>query len=183
MKKSSKVFFKISTLLVSFFVFVSCNNTLKENSIEKEFQNNIKIREEALMKEDVKKTKEDIVLLIDLYSEYADKYPESDSVANYLYKSAQLCEMVQLYPKAIQFLDRIIDNHTDFNKLEDCYFTKAFIYDNYLKNIPKARESYEAFVDKYPDSQLAADAELLIELLDKDLNEIVKQFESETAKK
>ena len=57
------------------------------------------------------------------------------------------------------------------------HFLKAFIYDNNLKDIKKARTAYSDFIQKYPKHELTDDAMISMDNLGKTPEQIVKEFE------
>jgi len=121
--------------------------------------------------------------IIEMYKKYADTYPKDSLAPIYLYKAADLSMNFGQNEDAIKLLDRVIKDYQDFKKLPETYFLKAFIYDNNIKNIVKARAAYQDFLQKYPKSDLANDATLSLQNLGKTPEEIVKGFEVKAKQK
>jgi len=122
------------------------------------------------------------IKLIDLYTEFSEKYPEHEQTADYIFKAGSLCMSVNFPTKAVEFFDKIINNYPDYERHPESYFMKAFVYDSQLNNLPLARQSYEALIEKYPEHELAEQARQLIPLLGKNLEEIIDGFEKENNK-
>ncbi len=116
--------------------------------------------------------------MIDLYQKFVDTYPKDTITPTFLYKAANLSMNTNQNDNAIVFLDRIIKDYPNYVKLPEAYFLKAFIYDNNIKNIGKAREAYSTFIQKYPKSDLAHDAAISLDNLGKSPDQIVKEFEA-----
>jgi outer membrane protein assembly factor BamD (BamD/ComL family) len=115
--------------------------------------------------------------IIALYMKFADKYSKDSLAPVYIYKAASLQMSISQNEEAIAKLDIIIKDYTDYPKLPEAYFLKAFIYDNNIKNINKARDAYKEFLQKFPKSDLADDATISLGNLGKTPEQIVKEFE------
>jgi outer membrane protein assembly factor BamD (BamD/ComL family) len=121
--------------------------------------------------------------MLDLYTKFADTYPKDTMAPVYLYKAANLSMNTNQNENAIVLLDRIIKDYSDYSKLPETYFLKAFIYDNNVKNINKAREAYTVFLQKFPKSDLADDATISLDNLGKTPELIIKEFEAKLKQK
>ncbi|MGD9900255.1 MAG: tetratricopeptide repeat protein [Calditrichaceae bacterium] len=79
-----------------------------------------------------------------------------------LYAQAEELVSKKQYAEALKFLDRIVkDDHLE-EWTEKSIYAMAFIYENYLKNIPMAIEQYSLIANVYPDSKYAKIAKLKI---------------------
>lgn len=162
------IFFALSTVLLS-----SCSMS------ESKYNDKIKEMEDALNADTTKiPAKEDVIKLIDSYVAFVEKFPKSDIAPEYLFRAGRYCMSYQLPTKAIEFFDKIINNYPDYIKTPDSYFLKAFVYDSQLSNIPMARKSYEELIKKYPNHELALQAQELLKILGKNLNDIIAEFET-----
>ena len=110
---------------------------------------------------------------------YYVKYAEyGDSLApEYLYKAAGIFMNTKEPMKALKALDEIINKYPSFNKAENCYFLKAFVYDDKMKDTADARKYYNEYLNKYPDGDFSDDARLLIKNLGKSTDEIFNEIE------
>lgn len=115
--------------------------------------------------------------MIASYEKFVDQFPKDSLAPVFLYKAANLEMNSDLNKEAIALLDVIIKDYTGFAKLPETYFLKAFIYDNNMKNINKAREAYTDFLKKFPKSDLADDAMISLDNLGKTPEQIIKEFE------
>jgi len=80
--------------------------------------------------------------------------------------------------KAITYFDQYIREFPDGPKASLCLFFKAFIYENMLKDLGKAREAYQKFIEKYPDNDFTDDARLALQNLGKTPDQMVQEFEA-----
>ncbi|HOV11392.1 MAG TPA: tetratricopeptide repeat protein [Bacteroidales bacterium] len=115
--------------------------------------------------------------MVALYTRFADKFSNDSLAPVYLYRAASLQMNSGKNEEAIASLEKIIKDHSDFSKLPETYFLKAFIYDNNIKNLKKAREAYLDFIQKFPDNELADDAQISINNLGKTPEQIINEIQ------
>jgi len=123
--------------------------------------------------------KEKVSVLINLYIDFADKYPDDVKAPVFLYSAANVSMNLMDSQKAIELFDRLMAEYPDYEKVPECLFMKAFIYDNNLQDYDKAKEVYLEFLEKYPDDEFADDARASIDNLGKSLEEIIQEFEQQ----
>lgn len=134
--------------------------------------------EEEVSKDTVKLPKKDLVIeLIDAYEAFAEAYPQHEKAPEFLFNAARFCMSYNMGQKAASLFGKIIEDYPTYERHPDSFFLKAFVYDSQLNNIPQARANYEAFIEKYPDHELADEAAHLINLLGKSIDEILAEFE------
>jgi outer membrane protein assembly factor BamD (BamD/ComL family) len=115
--------------------------------------------------------------LINQYSLFADQFPEDSLAPEYLFKAADIAMNINKGEMAINIYNRILKSYPDFRKAPECLFLKAYVYENNLGQLNKARYYYQEFIDKYPDNDFADDAEISIQNLGKSPEELIKEFE------
>ena len=158
-------------------LIISCSNN-KEKEISK-----IKDLEKATLSSntvsiDYNKAKE----LVDAYINFVKNYSKDSACANYLFKAANISMNIGKAQLSVELFDQIIKDYSGFNKVADCMFMKAFVYDDKLKNINKAREAYKAFLNKYPSNEFADDAQACLDNLGKTPEQLIKEFEAKQKK-
>lgn len=60
--------------------------------------------------------------------------------------------------KAVDLLQKILDEYPDDILADDAFFQQAEIYERHLKDMEKAKEHYREFLNKYPGSVFVAEA-------------------------
>jgi outer membrane protein assembly factor BamD (BamD/ComL family) len=80
--------------------------------------------------------------------------------------------------KALALFDQYLNDYPDHPKAPMCLFFKAFIYENLIRNLDKARETYLLFIEKYPSDDFTNDAKLALMNLGKSPDMIVREFEA-----
>ncbi len=108
---------------------------------------------------------------------FAMLQPKNEKSPGYLLKATKVAKSFKLFDKALALFDWIIQRYPDTEIAQKAMFLKAFTYDNDLKQKDKAKTAYEAYIQKYPGTKFAEQAKLLIGMLGKSDEEIVKDFE------
>jgi len=119
--------------------------------------------------------------LLSAYQNFASKYSKDSLAPDYLYKAAGLAVGFNRGTQAIDLYETIINTYPEYKRVPECYFMEAFAYENVIGNIAKAKENYTKFLLKYPDHELADDAQAAIKFLGKSPEEMVREFEQMNA--
>lgn len=161
----------IYLLAISIFM-IGCSES-KETVLQKiqDAENNLYAKEGAFQFNDSLAT-----ITIDAYEQYAESFPEDSLSAEYLFKAADLYRAKRKFEPALAIYDKIQNSYSEFKKVPQTVFLQGFVYENDLKDLPKAKERYEAFLTKYPDHDLAKDVKFSLAHLGKSPEEIIKEF-------
>jgi len=170
-----KVIFIVSVLIG--MLLIGCGQSKEKmlNEItekEKPFFSNVPVTDTVKINE-----------MVSLYTRFADKFSDDSLSPVFLYRAAGLQMNSGKNEAALTSLDKIIKDHSDFAKLPEAYFLKAFIYDNNIKNLKKAREAYLDFIQKFPDNELADDAQASIKNLGKTPEQIINEIQMKQKQK
>jgi len=160
-------------LICALFMFSSCSNG------KKSLYDKIKNLEKELMSKnalpiDTAKAGN----LVNMYLDYAKKYSDDSNAVRFLFKAANISMNINRPKLAIELLDKIMNDYSKFAKAPDCMFLKAFVYDDKLKDYNKAREVYQAFLNKYPTHPFAESAKASIQNLGKTPDQLIRDFEA-----
>jgi len=143
------------------------------------------LAEIAKMESDLKATpKVDsmaVTNLLGAYQNFSSKYPKDSLAPEYLYKAAGLAVGFNRGAQAVDLYESVINTYPEYKKVPECYFMEAFAYENVIGNIAKASEYYNKFLAKYPDHDLADDAQAALKYLGKSPEEMVRDFEKMNA--
>lgn len=121
--------------------------------------------------------KKKAIKLIDLYTEYANTYPDDPLAPEYLYKAADISMNMRRPIQTIELFDLILTKYPDFEKTPTVLFLKAFVYEDQMNDYDRAKKYYELFLEKYPDNEFADDAEVSLANLGKTPEELIREFE------
>ena len=128
--------------------------------------------------ETVSFNKEKADSLLSLYDAYIKQYPKDTLAPGYLFKAANIAMNSGNGPKALTLFDQYLQNYPDQPKASLCLFFKAFVYENVIQNLDKARETYLVFIEKYPNDNFTKDARLAIQNLGKSPDMLIREFEA-----
>lgn len=122
-------------------------------------------------------SKEKADSLLVMYSDFIKKHPEDSLSPGYLFKSANITMNAGNGTRSIELFDQYIKDYPDKPKASLCLFFKAFIYENLIHDLDKAREIYLLFIEKYPTDDFTNDAKLALMNLGKSPEMLVREFE------
>ncbi len=115
---------------------------------------------------------------VDACEAYALGNPNSVAAPEFLYRASEVSRTLRSYSKTLSIYDWILDSYPDYEKSATALFLKGFILDNDLKNIEAAKNTYNEFLQKFPNNALADDVQFLIENIGKSDEEIMKTIEA-----
>lgn len=103
---------------------------------------------------------------------------QPDKQVDLLLKAAGLAKTIGNPNKAIQLYYNVGEKMPDHAKAPTALFMMAFIYENDIHDLEKAKSGYETFLRRYPnDPDYADDAQNALKFLGKSAEEIIKEFE------
>ena len=160
-------------IMVAFFVSTGCNPP-REKSLAK-----IRSLETRLFSPDAMsfdKVKADSLMI--LYADFIEDHPSDSLAPGYLFKAANLSMNSGDSKKAIELFDRYLKEYPDGINAGLSMFFKAFIYENMIRNLEKAKETYLLFIERYPENDFVKDAEMALQNLGKTPDQIIREFEA-----
>lgn len=119
---------------------------------------------------------------VDACEAFAIGYPNNEKAPEYLYRAAEMARTLKTYPKALSIFDWIESKYPNYEKTPTTVFLKGFMLENELKNKEAAREVYNNFLTKYPNSDLVDDVKFLLDNIDKTDEEIMKMIDEKASK-
>ncbi len=96
---------------------------------------------------------------------YATILPDADNAPIVIQEAAMLLQTKGAMNKALSFYDWLITKYPDTKYGKDALFMKGFIFDTSIRDTARAHKYYAEFIEKYPDNELADDAQILIDKL------------------
>lgn len=116
--------------------------------------------------------------LIDLYRDFATNYPNDSLSPGYLFKAASMTMTMQDGPGSIALFDKIRESYPDYEKAPLCLFFTGYVQENVMGDIDKAKDTYQRFIDTYPEHDFVDDAQASINNLGKTPEEMILEFEA-----
>ncbi|MFH2095512.1 MAG: hypothetical protein ABIJ16_07400 [Bacteroidota bacterium] len=117
--------------------------------------------------------------IINKYVAFADQFPDDTMSAEYLFKAGEVCRAMNLGEESIRYYERVYSDFPAFEKAPYCLFLKAFVYENIVMDMMKAKEFYTLFIEEFPEHEFADDARALIKNLGKTPEELIRSFEEQ----
>lgn len=105
--------------------------------------------------------------------------PADMNSAQWLNQAAETARAIKNNPKALLLYDWIYTKFPGHEKAPQALFLKGFILDEEMDRKEEARTVYERFLQQYPNDDFADDAQFLLDNLDKNEEEIIRQFEQQ----
>ena len=88
------------------------------------------------------------------------------------YTKAQQSYSEKNFKEAIDLFQKLIKYYPETKQSADALFMIGYIYANELNDLKNGEKYYKEFIAKYPDHDLADDAQYEIKTLGKDINEL-----------
>lgn len=137
--------------------------------------------EEELTAQAARPEPEKLNELMGLYLNFVANHPTDSTAPQYLFKAVNLAMGMNNGQKAMELVDRTLNEYPKSEKLAETIFLKAYIYENLLSNLGLAQKTYRDFLLLYPDHELSDDAEAALLNLGKSPEELVREFEAKAA--
>ncbi len=165
-------------LLFVFFIsfgLIACQ-TPKEKLSEK-----IKANETVLFSDSMKTLNDSLAMsTLDLYSSFANQFPEDTASVEYLFKAADLALGIRRAPRALESLELLIQRYPQSSKASSALFMQAFIHETAIQDKEGAKALFSQFMEKYPNHPLYSSALASFEQLSAGMSDedLIRMFES-----
>lgn len=116
--------------------------------------------------------------LRNLYEDFVKNFPKDSLVPSFLYRAGNVAMNIGEGPHAMELFDRLLKSYPAYPRAPLCLFFKAYIEENDLHNLEKAKEIYMQFIEKYPAHEFVPSARAAISNLGKTPDQMVKEFEA-----
>ena len=161
--------------LISTIIMISCTSQRDKDA------KSIAALEKDLTTEAERPQQDKLDELMQGYLNFVDKHPQDTSASQYLYKALNLAMGTNQGEKAMELADRTLNDYPKSEKIAETVFLKAFIYENLLSNLGLAQKTYNDFLSRFPDHELADDAQAALDNLGKSPEEMIREFEKKAA--
>ncbi len=117
-----------------------------------------------------------------IFDQIAKEFPESENAINALFENAKIyqgqiiksVDPKESLRKSVEIYKSIFEKYPDSDKAASAIFMSGFILANELQDYEAARKSYELYLSKFPNGELADDAKVELANLGKTPEEILK---------
>lgn len=114
------------------------------------------------------------IVALERFGELLRRYPRHALAPQALKQMAMISQQRGEMQTAIELYQRLLREFPESDQGDEAQFMIAFIYEEYLRDLDQARAAYQAVIDRYPDSELAASARLLLPNVGRDPEEYVE---------
>jgi outer membrane protein assembly factor BamD (BamD/ComL family) len=122
-----------------------------------------------------------VEMLTNAYTDFARQFPKDSLAPEYLLKAGGVLMNAGKGLKAVEALDQLTRKYASSRQAPQALFLEAFIYENLIVNLPKAGELYRQFLFRFPNHDMADDAQASLNNLGKSPEELVREFEAKAA--
>lgn len=116
-------------------------------------------------------------ITLNAYTSFVSDFPKDSLSAEYLFKAADLYRAKHEFDKAVATFEKVGKEYPEYKKVPQTVFLQGFIYENDIKDLPKAKERYEYFIATYPEHPLARDVQFSLNNLGKTPEQIIQEFQ------
>lgn len=88
------------------------------------------------------------------------------------YNAAKDAYAKENYTQAVENFKNLVNHYPEGKRSAETLFMLGFINANDIKNLPEAEKYYKEFIAKYPQHELADDAQYELNTLGKDINDL-----------
>lgn len=162
MKKNRCV--NILIVLCSLIVFVACSKDSKSISQQESRQKEISDYSNSLAEGSFVVDKQKADTLIKMYADYVKDYPKDTISEFYLFQMASVYANVGNCKKAIECLNRMIQDYPNGTKIGAAYFFKGVYYKELCGNVEKSREAFQEYIERYPNNSHVEDAKRMMQM-------------------
>jgi tetratricopeptide (TPR) repeat protein len=105
---------------------------------------------------------------------------DQKTFTDHLLRAAGVAKNVENYNKAIQLYFKISDRLPDQPEARTALFMQGFIYENDVRDLSRAKTTYEDYLRRYPhDTIYGDDVRMALKHLGKSPEELIKEFEKQ----
>ncbi len=112
---------------------------------------------------------------------YAEAHPGDTSSALLYFEAGNVANSLRKYRKAVELWGKVWQQYPETEVAPHALFRQGFTTENSIKDRYKAKYYYELFLQKYPRHDFVSGIRDLLMVLDRDPEEMVKQFERQNA--
>lgn len=113
------------------------------------------------------------------FQDFAGFFPEDSLSPDYLLKASDFAMALNEVERSVKILDKIIANYPDYYRMEDVMYVKASHIDLNLRDTTRAKQAYQEFMDRFPNSEMVDDAENRIANISLSIEELAEKFMKE----
>lgn len=163
---------KLLPLILCIMILSACSSS-KEKAEQK-----IAKTEKNLKELETPATVEQLEDLLQQYTLFVQNYPKDTMAPQYLYRAINLSMGMGKGEQTMNLIDKSLNEYPNQPKIAEIVFLKAYVYENLLGDYGQAATIYRGFPTRFPDHELADDAEAAARNIGKSPDELIREFEA-----
>lgn len=108
---------------------------------------------------------------IQALASFEQRFPDDPRVPEVLLSLASLLQANRDFTAAAQTYERLLDTYRDIPEVYKARFLLGYLYYDTLDNPDMAEQIFTSFIEAYPDSELTLSAQVLLENIDRPVEE------------
>ena len=180
----TKIF--LTATVLSFILFASsCQNGSGEKETDSDktgLTEKIATLENKIFNPDGTINTKKALTLLDAYEQFIVENKDDSNRMEYIFKAAGIALNLNRGQTSLKYLEQYLLSYPNGPQAEQALFLKAFVLENSIGNIKAAKQTYEEFIQKYPNSEFADDAKASIKYIGKSPDEIIELMKQEQKK-
>ncbi|HOI00534.1 MAG TPA: tetratricopeptide repeat protein [Bacteroidales bacterium] len=166
----------LGMVLVTLILFTSCNGSHERKLAEIDKMEKELWSDPAGLIDEVKADE-----LLRAYLDYPGLFPEDTNAPRLLMKAGELMMSLKQPEQAAGIFKRLYEEYATHQLASDALFMEAFVSENDLRDLDRARELYNRFLQDNPAHPLAKDAAICLEHLGKTPEQILQDMQNRQA--
>ena len=120
--------------------------------------------------------KSDLQKASSLFESYARVFPNDKKAPDYLLKASDINKSLEKFEKSVELLTKIIEDYPNYERMESVYYNRASHTDFELRDTTLAKQYYQEFMEKYPNSDFVDDAQARIDQNFMSMEELIEMW-------
>lgn len=164
---------KQTSVLLAFIIFIGVYIIQCGPSLDERLATIDELEEQITSSRKVLPDKEANKTLMDAYTQFINEHPQHEKSPEFMYKTAMIeGDIFEDFEGCIDRLKRLQREYPNHNRAENAFFLVGYTYAEHLKDYDAAKSVYSAFLEKYPDSDLALSVKFELENMGKPIEEL-----------
>ncbi len=111
--------------------------------------------------------------------QYAEAHPKDTASALLYFEAANVANSLRQYHRAVELWGKVWQLYPETEVAPHALFRQGFACDNSIRDRHLARHYYELFIQKYPKHEYVSGIRDLLKVIDREPEDMVRQFEEQ----
>lgn len=120
--------------------------------------------------------------IINAYQNFAQRFPDDSMAPEYLFRAAGACLNDRRLIQSLELYNFVEHEYPNAYRAPYSLFSRAFIFENYIKDLYQADRLYYLFIKKYPKHEMNNDAVIAREYVGRSIKEMLDDMKTKELK-